>query len=109
MVLLAGYRGLRWGELTGLRRERVNLLRGRVEVSEILVEIAGKFSFGPPKTTQGRRMVLLPPFLTEVLGQHLEECGSGEFAFTGAGGKLLHRDGVRFRAMAWFLTSSHWR
>src|SRR5437588_5604984 len=91
MVLLAGYRGLRWGELAGLRRERVNLLRGRVEVSEILVEVAGKFSFGPPKTAQGRRVVPLPAFLTELLGQHLSEYGSGQFVFTGAGGKLLHR------------------
>jgi hypothetical protein len=44
MVLLAGYRGLRWGEVSGLRRERVNLLKSRIEISEILVEVDGKFS-----------------------------------------------------------------
>ncbi|GAC1361507.1 MAG: tyrosine-type recombinase/integrase [Actinomycetota bacterium] len=91
MVLLAGYRGLRWGEITGLRPERVNLMRNRVEISEILVEVAGKFSFGPPKTSQGRRTVPLPDFLTETLSEHMGKFGTEEFVFTGARGNLLHR------------------
>jgi len=91
MVLLAGYRGLRWGEIAGLRRERVNLLRNRIEVSEILVEVAGKFSFGPPKTAKGRRTVPLPSFLAEVLGTHLADHSTGDFVFTGTRGNLLHR------------------
>jgi hypothetical protein len=47
MVLLAGYRGPRWGELAGLRRARVNPEKGTVEIAEILVEVAGAFSFAP--------------------------------------------------------------
>ena len=35
MVLLAGYRGLRFGEAAGLRPRRLNLLLGRMEVGEV--------------------------------------------------------------------------
>jgi integrase len=91
MVLLAGYRGLRWGEIAGLRRNRVNLLKSRVEVNEILVEVRGDFSFGPPKTAQGRRTIPLPQFLTEALATHMEEFSVGDFVFTGDRGSLLHR------------------
>jgi integrase len=91
MVLLAGYRGPRWGELAGLQRARVNLEKGTVEIAEILVEVAGAFSFGPPKTTRGRRTIPLPPFLVQVLDDHIRRHASGEFVFTSPKGKLLHR------------------
>ncbi|HVM13437.1 MAG TPA: tyrosine-type recombinase/integrase [Egibacteraceae bacterium] len=41
LVLLACYGGLRFGELAGLRRARVDLVRGRVTVAETLVEVSG--------------------------------------------------------------------
>lgn len=91
MVLLAGYRGLRWGEAEGLRRDRLNLLRGRLEVAEILVEVvhAGALSFGPPKTAQGKRTVPLPAFLVEILGNHLATYSGGGHVFSTEGGQLL--------------------
>ena len=36
LVLVAAYGGLRIGKLAGLRRRRVDLLRGTVEVAEIV-------------------------------------------------------------------------
>jgi hypothetical protein len=43
-------RRLRIGELAGLRRRRVDLLRGTVDV----VEVRGELYMGPPKTRAGR-------------------------------------------------------
>jgi integrase len=40
MVLVAGSRGLRFGELAGLRPRRVNLFVGRLEVAEALKEVS---------------------------------------------------------------------
>jgi site-specific recombinase XerC len=42
LVLVAAYGGLRIGELAGLRRRRVDLLRGTVDVAEIVVEVRGE-------------------------------------------------------------------
>ena len=70
LVLVGGYGGLRAGELFGLRRGRVDLLGGRVEVAEILVEVRGHHHFGPPKTKAGRRSVPLPRFVVDVLTEH---------------------------------------
>ena len=50
LVLLGAYRGLRIGEMLGVRAKSVDLLRGHVGVSEILVEVSGHLHHGPPKT-----------------------------------------------------------
>jgi integrase len=68
-VLLAGYSGLRLGEILALRWERVDLLRRQVTVTETLTDLAGAVSFGPPKTKASFRTVGLPSFVTDELGQ----------------------------------------
>jgi len=49
-VLLAGFSGLRLGELLGLRWASVDMERRRVRVADTLVDIEAKIHFGPPKT-----------------------------------------------------------
>jgi integrase len=66
-VLLAGFGGLRLGELLGLRWSCVDLERGRVQVSETLVDIEAKIHFGPPKTKASLRSVPVPSFVCEEL------------------------------------------
>ncbi|MGD9794743.1 MAG: tyrosine-type recombinase/integrase [Acidimicrobiia bacterium] len=66
-VLLAGYGGLRLGELLGLRWSRVNLLRREVEVAETLIELKGHFTSGPPKTRAAVRTVSVPGFVCDEL------------------------------------------
>jgi integrase len=46
LVLVGAYGGLRIGELAGLRRGRVDLLRGAVTVAEIITEVEGRLFFG---------------------------------------------------------------
>jgi hypothetical protein len=51
----------------GLRRGRVDLERGTVQVIEVVTEPKGWLHFGPPNTSAGRRMVGLPRFVVEAL------------------------------------------
>jgi integrase len=67
LIYTAAYAGLRWGELAGLRVARVNLLRRTIVVVEQLNELAGKLSWGPPKTAAGRRAVSIPGALAQML------------------------------------------
>ena len=67
VIYTAAYAGLRWGELAGLRVERVNVLRRSIAVVEQLNELSGKFAWGPPKTAAGRRAVSIPAVLAQML------------------------------------------
>jgi integrase len=74
MVLLAAYCSLRFGELAGLRRARLDLLHRTVTVEESAVEVSGgRVVFGPPKTASGRRTVAFPAELVGILDAHLAE------------------------------------
>ncbi|MBA3373916.1 MAG: site-specific integrase [Euzebyaceae bacterium] len=98
MVLVAAYGGLRFGELTALRRERVDLLRGRVQVAETLVQVGAELSFGPTKTRKGRRTVPLPRRVCNELAEHLEQFvppPADALVFTGVFGQPLRREWFR--------------
>jgi integrase len=100
LVLVGAYGGLRIGELAGLRRNRVDLLRGTVTVAEIITEPKGQLQIGPPKTRAGRRTVGLPRFVAEELAAHLARPGDPEaFVFTAPEGGPLRVHG--FRARVW--------
>lgn len=71
LVLTAAFVGLRWGELAGLRADRVDLFHRQIRVDQQLVEVGGRLSYGPPKTKSGVRTVTLPAALVEVLAPHL--------------------------------------
>ena len=90
LVLVAAYGGLRIGELAGLRRGRVDLLRGTVQMAEIVVEVRGVLHIGPPKTRASRRTVGLPRFVVEELAAHLADPNDPEaFVFTAPEGGTL--------------------
>jgi integrase len=98
LVLVGAYGGLRIGEMAGLRRERVDLLRGTVEVAEIITEVAGKLQIGPPKTRASRRTIGLPRAVVNVLAEHLAPDGQpADFVFTGPQGDPLRIANFRYR------------
>jgi len=99
LVLVAAYGGLRIGELAGLRRRRVDLLRGTVEVAEIVTEAEGVLRFGPPKTRAGRRTVGLPRAVVDELAAYLVRAESEAFVFAAPEGGPLRVHG--FRARVW--------
>jgi len=100
LVLVGAYGGLRIGELAGLRRGRVDLLRGMVTVAEIVTEVEGKLFFGLPKTRAGRRTVGLPRFVTLELEAHLADPADPRgHVFTAPNGGPLRV--TAFRARAW--------
>jgi integrase len=70
-VLVAAYTGLRWGELAGLRVQRVDLLHRRITVAEQLTETRGAFAFAPPKTAARLCVVTLPQVAATALAEHL--------------------------------------
>jgi integrase len=101
LVLIAAYTGLRWGELAGLRLPRVDFLRRRIHVAEILTEIDGRHTFGPPKTKRSRAAVSMPGFLVEVLAAHVAEYPDPDrdrlLVFTSDDGTALRRSNFRQR------------
>jgi integrase len=97
-VLTGAWCGLRLGELSGLRRNRVDLLRRRVEVAEIVVEVRGKHLTGPPKTRAGHRSVPVPRHVAEALQAHMNGV-SGETVFAAPDGGLLRAS--LFRRRVW--------
>lgn len=70
LVRVAGYGGLRVGELAGLRRKHVGA-DGTLTIIETAVEAEGVVHFGPPKTGAGRRSVALPKIAADDLRAHL--------------------------------------
>jgi integrase len=68
-VVLAGYSGLRVGELLALRWEHVDMLRRKVTVVETLTDLGGRVSFGPPKTRAALRTVSVPSVVVDELAR----------------------------------------
>ena len=95
MVLLAGFGGLRLGELLGLRRCDVSVESGRVQVELQTVELkSGERLVTAPKIDAGRRVVAIPATVTEALETHLSlytEAGLVSPVFTGPASEGLRR------------------
>ena len=95
LVLLGAWSGLRWGELAGLTRQRVDALHGVLHVIDALVETAdGRRWIGPPKSAAGRRTVAVPPHLWPAIEAHLAEFvepAPDALVFTKANGSTLDR------------------
>ncbi|MEY2454350.1 MAG: hypothetical protein QOD92_3924 [Acidimicrobiaceae bacterium] len=80
-VFVAAYGGLRAGELFALRRSRVDLLRGQLDISKTdsnLVEVRGTLHFNRPKTKASQRVVPIPKVVIRELERHLDQLDSVE-------------------------------
>ena len=73
LVLLAGFGGLRLGELLALRRHHIDTERHTVTVTVQTVELKnGERLTTAPKTDAGRRVVHLPAQIAAALAVHLD-------------------------------------
>jgi integrase len=97
LVWLLGTRGLRIGEASALRVGDVDLMRGSLAISKTLSEVEGELVEGPPKTDSGARTVSLPPFLRDVLAEHLARFSKPRdpavYVFTTPGGGPGRKEG----------------
>ena len=95
MVLLAGFVGLRLGEVLGLQRRDIDLDDGVIVIERQLLELKdASHLIGPPKSDAGRRTLALPPPVVEELGHHVESHVGAEhdaWLFTGVKGGPLRR------------------
>jgi integrase len=95
MVLVAAYGGLRFGELTALQRQDVDLSAElpTVRVRQAMHRIRGRWVVGTPKTAAGTRTVALPAYLGPVLaahlGKHVKDESPDALVFGTASGKPL--------------------
>jgi integrase len=92
IVLLAGFGGLRLGELLALRRRHLDLAAGTVAVEEQVVSLdGGRRLLTEPKTEAGRRVVVLPQLVLDSLAGHLDGVGADpdSLLFPAEGGGLL--------------------
>ena len=104
MILVTTFASLRWGEVSALRRADVDLQTGILIVRATFVERSdGSIELGPPKSRAGRRTVVVPDFITDVLEAHLEAYVPGEtdaLIFTGPTGRPMRRSNFN-KAVAW--------
>jgi integrase len=99
LVLAAGYTGLRFGELAGLRTDTVDLLRRAVTVTATLSDVKGRVELREPKTPRSRRRVAISPNLADELATHIGKFGSDGWVFTSPTGDPIRR--TNFRRRAW--------
>lgn len=96
LVLMAGFLGLRWGELIGLHRRDVDLDAGAVRVRRSVAELNnGAREIKAPKSAAGKRTVSIPAALVSDIRAHLEryaEPGADGRVFVGAKGATPRRN-----------------
>ena len=71
-VLMAAWLGLRFGELTELRRSDVDLAAKVVRVRRAVTRVGSEFVVGTPKSRAGIRDVAIPPHLVPTIQSHLD-------------------------------------
>ncbi len=103
LVIVAGFVGLRTGELLGLRRCDVDLPNARLTVLVQAQQTVGEGRIVTgPKSDAGQRTVSLPRVVVQALEKHLAsygQPGEGGVLFTGPRGESITRA----------LLSSEWR
>ncbi|WP_329018788.1 tyrosine-type recombinase/integrase [Streptomyces sp. NBC_00690] len=96
LVLMAGFLGLRWGELVGLHRRDIDLERGTVRVRRAVAELFnGKQEIKAPKSAAGKRTVAIPAVILGEILDHLHgfaESGADGRVFIGAKGATPRRN-----------------
>jgi integrase len=92
LILLAAWCGLRFGELTALRRRDIDLAEGTITVEQAAVTVSGQRLITTPKSAAGYRSIYLPPHLIEDVRLHLATItptGADALVFPGTDGQPL--------------------
>ncbi len=99
LIYVAIDSGMRWSELIGLRRSRVDLRNRKVRVTDQLVRLDdGAWLRKEPKTPASVRSITVSNFSAELLAAHLErfaESGSDGLVFPNAAIKPIESASFR--------------
>jgi integrase len=87
LVLVLAYCGLRWGEVTAVKRADLDLDRARINVKAAVERVGRTYTLGPTKTHE-TRSVPIPPPIVEVLRERVGEVPPDRLVFPGADGFL---------------------
>jgi integrase len=101
LVLLAAWCGLRFGELTELRRSDLDMRNGRIKIRRAVVHLNGEIIVGTPKSDAGVRDVAIPPHLLPIVKSHIAEhaeFGRDGLLFPASGGGHLSPSSLYGRA-----------
>lgn len=91
-ILLMSWCALRFGEVTELRRQDVDLRRGRIRIRRAVVLVERERIVTTPKSEAGIRDVSIPPHLLPLVREHLDrfaQPGSTGLLFPAASGGHL--------------------
>ena len=86
-ILLMSWCALRFGEVTELRRQDLDLKRGKLRIRRAVVLVDGERLVSTPKSAAGVRDVTIPPHLVPSIKAHLDE-----YAQPGPSGLLFPAD-----------------
>jgi integrase len=89
VVLILAYTGLRFGELTGLNVEDVDIEARRIRVRRSITQVGGKLVEGNPKSDAGRRSVPIPERVVPALTARLDSRARGAPAIVSPRGSRL--------------------
>lgn len=101
LIITAAWTGARWGELAGVQRDNLHLDHGHLVIDPCigaLHESGRQLWLASPKTAASVRAVSLPPFLIELLREHLEQI-DGPRVFPSVDGDWLRRSNFTRRVM----------
>jgi integrase len=94
LIITTAWTGCRWGEITGLQRDHVDLDRGVIVIDPdhgaLHEPAAHGLWLGLPKTPASVRTITLPPFLIKSLREHLAATDS-PFVFITRTGHPIRR------------------
>ena len=96
IVLFLSYTGLRWGEMAGLKVQRLDVVRRRVNVVEAVSEPRGAITWGTPKNHESRS-VPIPEFVMTLVLERCTGKGRDSLIFAGADGGVLRSGNFRRR------------
>jgi integrase len=93
LIYVAVDTGMRWSELAGLRRAKVDLRNRKIRVTEQLVQLQDRtYLRKEPKTSAGVRSITISPFTASLLAAHMEahaQPGPDALVFANAAGRPL--------------------
>lgn len=96
MILVLGYCGIRWAEVTALKAIRVDHTRRRLRIVQNYTDVKGVLALGPVKNHE-KRSVPLPRSFAKELGDHCQDMTREALVFTAPEGGPLRYSNFRGR------------